>query len=123
MGGVRSTILTLVVTVMCTLRSAAPAQSQEAFIVWVASYRSIEDARTGHKALAAMDFALFSSLTAYIQQLDLGDKGTWYRLQLGPPRSRDAMERLCGQILALGHAHCKIVSPYPLAATSKAFSG
>jgi cell division septation protein DedD len=47
-------------------------------VVQVGSFRDEDDARTLQEKLLKKDFAVF------IQQADLGDKGTWYRVRVGP---------------------------------------
>ncbi len=56
----------------------APAVADGRFVVQVGSFRAEGDARTLQEKLLKKDFAV------YIQQADLGDKGTWYRVRVGP---------------------------------------
>ncbi len=47
-------------------------------MVQVGSFRAEGDARALREKLLKKDFS------AYIQQADLGDKGSWYRVRVGP---------------------------------------
>ena len=46
-----------------------------------------------------------------IQTADLGTKGTWYRLRIGPPGSSAAAHDLCVKLKASGLKDC-ITAPY-----------
>lgn len=57
---------------------AAPTAADGRFVVQVGSFRSAEDARNLSDRLKTKNFP------AFVQQADLGDKGTWYRVRIGP---------------------------------------
>lgn len=61
-----------------TAAESAPAVAGGRFVVQVGSFRDEDDARTLQEKLLKKDFSVF------IQQADLGDKGTWYRVRVGP---------------------------------------
>ncbi len=48
------------------------------FVVQVASFRAEDDARKLSERLAKKDYS------AFVQSADLGEKGTWYRVRIGP---------------------------------------
>ncbi|WP_305046097.1 SPOR domain-containing protein [Geoalkalibacter sp.] len=56
----------------------APTAADGRFVVQVGSFRSAEDARNLSDRLKTKNFP------AFVQQADLGDKGTWYRVRIGP---------------------------------------
>jgi cell division septation protein DedD len=56
----------------------APAVADGRFVVQVGSFRAEGDAGALRDKLLKKDFAV------YIQKADLGDKGTWYRVRVGP---------------------------------------
>ena len=72
-----------------------PAVADGRYVVQVGSFRVEDDARALREKLLKKDFA------AYIQQADLGDKGTWYRVRVGPfadvETARDAADLLKAQ--------------------------
>lgn len=41
-----------------------------------------------------------------VQEANLGDKGIWYRVVVGPPASRDAANGVCSQLKTAGYSHC-----------------
>lgn len=62
----------------------APAASAgDAFVVQVASFRTSEDA--GKLANRLQSY----KLTAFVESADLGEKGVWYRVLVGPYASRE----------------------------------
>jgi len=45
-----------------------------------------------------------------VREVDLGQKGVWHRLMLGPPASREAANNVCTQLKAHGFAGCWITT-------------
>ena len=41
-----------------------------------------------------------------VQEANLGDKGIWYRVVVGPPGSRDAANGVCSQLKTAGYSSC-----------------
>ena len=41
-----------------------------------------------------------------VQEADLGAKGVWYRVVVGPPGSREAANGVCSQLKSAGYGHC-----------------
>ncbi len=68
-------------------KKAPEASSQGAFVVQVASFRTRADADKLVARLKAYD------LTPFLEQAQLGDKGTWYRVLSGPYQTREHAER------------------------------
>ena len=66
---------------------------------------------------------LFKGLLPHIHEVDLGEKGQWFRLQIGPPQQRDKIDALCEQFRRLGHVECRVVSPFVVANRSPGYSG
>ncbi|MFN3743717.1 MAG: SPOR domain-containing protein [Hyphomicrobiaceae bacterium] len=48
---------------------------------------------------------------ADVRQANLGEKGIWYRVVVGPPGSREAANAVCGQLKSQGFSGCWIM-PY-----------
>ena len=55
-------------------------------------------------------FQVSGSYQPLVRKTDLGPKGTWYRLQVGPLADKDAAYRLCGQLKAKGHGDCLVMA-------------
>jgi hypothetical protein len=51
-----------------------------------------------------------SSRTPDVQEANLGEKGVWYRLVVGPPGSRDAAASLCTQLKSAGYSGCWVTA-------------
>jgi len=64
--------------------TTAPALASGGFLVQVASYPSEADATAAFASLKQKNGALLSGYSANIKKVDLGAKGTWYRLRVGP---------------------------------------
>ena len=58
------------------------------FVVQVGSFKSVEDARTLSGRLQKKDFPVF------IQQADLGAKGVWHRVRIGPYADSGAAQKV-----------------------------
>lgn len=54
--------------------------------------------------------AILSSKTPDIQEANLGAKGTYHRLLVGPPGSRDSANSVCNQLKAQGYNGCWITA-------------
>ncbi|WP_237356777.1 SPOR domain-containing protein [Xanthobacter sp. YC-JY1] len=72
------------------------------YVVQVASQRSESDALGSWKALQAKYPNLLGSYKATVKKADLGDKGIYYRAQVGPFASRDQANDLCQSLRAQG---------------------
>ena len=70
----------------------------------------IQIAATKDEASARAEFArlqkahadLLGNLSATVVKADLGDKGTFYRIQAGPIADKAQADKLCGQLKPLG---------------------
>lgn len=68
------------------------------FLVQIASYREKDDALRRFDKLASQHSDLLSALAPDILKADLGDKGVYYRLRLGPFDSFDRSTDLCNAL-------------------------
>jgi cell division septation protein DedD len=87
-------------------RTSAPAAEVAAlppgaFLVQVSSQRSEDSALTTFRDLQARYPAILGSYQAVIQRADLGERGVYYRVRVGPFSGDDA-ERLCGDLKSAG---------------------
>jgi len=53
---------------------------------------------------------VLASKTPDVQEVDLGGRGIWYRVAIGPPGSREAATAVCSQLKSAGHALCWVVA-------------
>lgn len=53
---------------------------------------------------------ILSNKTPDIQEANLGEKGTYHRLLVGPPGSRDSASSVCTQLKAQGYAGCWVTA-------------
>jgi hypothetical protein len=54
--------------------------------------------------------ALLQNKTPDIQEANLGEKGTYHRLMVGPPGSREMASELCTQLKAQGYPSCWVTA-------------
>ncbi len=81
---------------------AAPASGGGSFVVQLSSQRSEADARRDFQRFQSRFSGLLAGKSADIQTADLGNRGVYYRLRVGPGGSREDAVRLCEQIKAQG---------------------
>ncbi|WP_454916415.1 SPOR domain-containing protein [Xanthobacter sediminis] len=83
--------------------SGAPAVSRTGdYVVQVASQRSEADAMGSWKALQTRYPNLLGSYMASVKRADLGDRGIYYRAQVGPFASKDQANDLCQALRSQG---------------------
>ena len=63
-------------------RPPAARRPQAVFVLQIGAYKSQADAETAWKTYKAKHAALLSGYSDDVQQADLGEKGTWYRLRI-----------------------------------------
>ncbi|MBI1384457.1 MAG: hypothetical protein GC150_06060 [Rhizobiales bacterium] len=93
-----------------TLASADPSAGTGAggYVVQIAARKSRLDALASFANLQQRYAALLSGRQPDIQEADLGSRGVWYRLRIGPPVSREAANDLCNQLKSSGLDGCLI---------------
>jgi cell division septation protein DedD len=72
------------------------------YVVQVSSQRSEAEAHAAWRALQARYTAVLGGQQATIHRADLGERGTFYRAQVGPFASRDEANRLCQNLKSAG---------------------
>lgn len=70
-----------------------PAATAGAFVVQVASFRTSDDA--GKLASRLKDY----KLSTFVESVDLGEKGVWHRVLVGPYNNREDADRTSGWLL------------------------
>ncbi|HWX90981.1 MAG TPA: SPOR domain-containing protein [Rhizomicrobium sp.] len=74
------------------------------YVLQIGAYKSQADADAAWKTYKAKHAALLSGYADDIQQADLGEKGTWYRLRVGGLSDREVATALCERLKADGGA-------------------
>jgi cell division protein FtsN len=92
-------------------KPAAPAATPPAaavagagYVLQIGAYKSQADAEGAWKTYQAKHAALLAGYTDNVQQADLGEKGTWYRLRIGGFADREVATALCDRLKADGGA-------------------
>lgn len=80
--------------------AAKPAASG-GLLLQIGSYKSQDEAETAWRAFQSKH-PVVGGYQSDIKQVDLGDKGTWYRLRLGSFADKDAALALCAKLKADG---------------------
>ncbi len=88
-------------TAAVTPPPAAPAASG-AYVVQVSSQKSETDALGSWKVLQSRFPQLLGSYKATVKKADLGDRGVYYRAQVGPFATREQANDLCNSLRAQG---------------------
>jgi len=86
--------------------NAATASWDTGYVAVLSSQKSRMDALKVFANLQEKYGDVLSSRTPDVQVANLGEKGVWYRLLVGPPGSRDAAASLCTQLKAAGYSGC-----------------
>jgi hypothetical protein len=89
-----------------TQEAFAPAATEPpiggGYLVQVASKRSEAEAQAAYRALQAKFPAVLGLRSPLITRTDLGDKGVYYRVTIGPFDTADAAEQVCGDLKMAG---------------------
>ncbi|HRE61784.1 MAG TPA: SPOR domain-containing protein [Micropepsaceae bacterium] len=81
-----------------------------AFVVQVGSYASDALAAAAWQEIKGGNQDLLTGLKPDIKPVDLGERGTWYRLRIGPFATRGDANELCQKLSARGR-DCLIAKP------------
>jgi cell division septation protein DedD len=54
--------------------------------------------------------SLLANYRPMVQPADLGAKGKWYRLRVGPIDNKGAADKLCGQLKSQGLPDCLVIA-------------
>jgi len=84
---------------------AAPAHAASgAYVLQIGAYKSQAEADAAWNIYRSKHATTLSGFEKDVKQVDLGAKGTWYRLRVGGFASRDAAAQLCSKLTAEGAA-------------------
>jgi cell division septation protein DedD len=87
---------------------AATAPSK--YVVQVGSKKNQTDALASFADMQQKYPKLLASYRPIVQKADLGAKGTWYRLRIGPIADKTAANKLCGQLKSQGLPDCLVMA-------------
>jgi cell division septation protein DedD len=79
-----------------------PADGAAHYVVQVSSQRSEADAQASYKALQQKYASVLGGHDPIIRRADLGEKGTFYRAQVGPFATMDEANQLCNSLKSAG---------------------
>ncbi len=82
----------------------AAAAAATGYVLQIGAYKSQADAEAAWKTYQAKHAALLTGYADNVQQVDLGEKGTWYRLRIGGFADREVATALCDRLKADGGA-------------------
>ena len=88
----------------------AAAAASSAFVVQLGSSKSQTDALANFADAQQKYPSLLGKYQPLVRKTNLGAKGTWYRLQVGPMADKTAAYKLCGQLKAKGHGDCLVMA-------------
>lgn len=91
-------------------QTAAVTIPDDAFLVQLAAARSEEGAESEWTKLSGEHADLLGNLSHVVLRADLGDRGVFYRLRVGPLDDRPAAETLC-EALAAKNVGCIVIRP------------
>jgi hypothetical protein len=80
------------------------------FVAVLASKKSRMDALKAFADLQQKYPDVLGAKTPDVQEANLGDKGLWYRVVVGPPGSREAASGVCTQLKSAGHSGCWVAA-------------
>ncbi len=83
--------------------TAAPAAAG-AYVLQIGAYKSQAEADAAWSTYHSKHAGTLSGYGKSVKQVDLGPKGTWYRLRVGAFASKDAAAALCSKLTAEGGA-------------------
>jgi cell division septation protein DedD len=90
-------------------KEAAPAKPSQ-YVVQVGSKQNQTEALATFADMQQKYPTLLASYRPMVQKADLGSKGVWYRLRIGPIVDKSAASKLCGQLKSQGHPDCLVMA-------------
>ncbi len=88
--------------VATTRVTSAPASPEGAYSVQVTSQRSEAEAQTAYRSLQSKFPEILGARQAFIRRADLGERGIYYRAQVGPFATSEQASELCSSLRAAG---------------------
>jgi cell division septation protein DedD len=88
----------------------APAAAAAKYVVQVGSKKNQTEALASFADMQQKYPTLLASYRPMVQKADLGAKGVWYRLRIGPIADKTAATKLCGQLKSQGLPDCLVTA-------------
>jgi cell division septation protein DedD len=82
----------------------APVATGGSYVLQIGAYKSEAEADTAWKTYSSKHGGTLSGYSKDVKQVDLGAKGTWYRLRVGSFADKNAAAALCAKLTAEGGA-------------------
>jgi cell division protein FtsN len=76
--------------------------TKSAYYLQIGSYKSEEEAADAWSAAKRAHATIFEGLSPDVKKVDLGDKGTWFRLRVAPFEDKSAANGTCDRLKAEG---------------------
>jgi hypothetical protein len=76
------------------------------YVVQLASFRTETEAQQEFQRLQGRHGTLLGGYSSFIQQADLGSRGIYYRLRIGPIEDRSSASQLCNSLISAGERDC-----------------
>jgi cell division septation protein DedD len=89
---------------------AAAAAAPSKYVVQVGSKKNQTDALASFADMQQKYPTLLANYRPMVQKADLGAKGTWYRLRIGPIGDKTAANKLCTQLKSQGLPDCLVMA-------------
>lgn len=89
---------------------AAEPAGEGGFMIQIAAFRTEPEAQKEFRRLSGKHSSLLESYGPAIQKADLGSRGIYYRLRVGPIASKEAASSLCSSLIAAGEKDCLVRS-------------
>jgi cell division septation protein DedD len=80
------------------------------YVVQVGSKKNQTEALASFADMQQKYPTLLAKYRPIVQKADLGTKGTWYRLRIGPIAEKSAASKLCSQLKSQGLADCLVMA-------------
>ena len=80
------------------------------YVVQVGSKKNQTEALASFADMQQKYPTLLANYRPIVQKADLGTKGTWYRLRIGPITEKSAASKLCSQLKSQGLADCLVMA-------------
>jgi cell division septation protein DedD len=94
-------------TASATPQAATPPSK---YVVQVGSKKNQTDALASFADMQQKYPSLLANYRPMVQKADLGAKGTWYRLRIGPIADKTAATKLCSQLKSQGLPDCLVMA-------------
>ncbi len=91
-------------------QTAAATAGPTKYVVQVGSKKNQTDALASFADMQQKYPTLLANYRPMVQKADLGTKGTWYRLRIGPIADKTAATKLCGQLKSQGLPDCLVMT-------------